>query len=88
MGGMKMGNIVSRAGIEPTSFAFWASVLTISPSRLPDVTTLPIPTCLGGTLPEMSVQTTTIVLEHCYNSVGQNKRSTVQVLQSINGKFP
>ena len=27
VGVMKMGNVVSRAGIEPTSMAFWASVL-------------------------------------------------------------
>ena len=43
---MKMGNIVSRAEIEPTSLAFQASVLTIKPPRLHDVTTVPTPTCL------------------------------------------
>ena len=35
MGVMKMGNIVSRAGIEPTTLAFRVSVLTIAPPRLP-----------------------------------------------------
>ena len=37
---MKMGNrsIVAVAGIEPPSLAFQANVLTIKPSRLPDVT--------------------------------------------------
>ena len=30
MGLMKMGNIVPRAGIEPTYLTFWASVLTIT----------------------------------------------------------
>ena len=37
---MKMGNIALRAGVEPESLAFQANVLTISPPRLPVVTTL------------------------------------------------
>ena len=36
-----MGNIAPRAGTESTSFTFWASVLTIKPPILPDVTTGP-----------------------------------------------
>ena len=36
-----MGNIAPRAGIELTSLAFWASVLTISPPRLPAVRMYP-----------------------------------------------
>ena len=53
---MKMGNIVSKVGIEPTSLAFHASVLTISPPRLPDVIMLHVyaALCLRG----QSVQTT------------------------------
>ena len=43
---IKMGNIAHRAGIEPISLAFWASVLTIIPRRLPDVSMLPTPSCL------------------------------------------
>ena len=35
VGEMAMGNIVPRAGNEPTLPAFWASVLTITPQRLP-----------------------------------------------------
>ena len=57
---MKMRNIVPRVRIEPASLAFQASVPTISPSRLPSVTTLPMPTCLCGSLPERSVQTITL----------------------------
>ena len=57
---MKMGNIVLRAGIETTPLAFWVSVLTIIPHRLLDVTILPTPTCLCGSLLERSMQTTTI----------------------------
>ena len=38
---MKMGNSVSSLGIEPSSLAFWASMLTISLSRFPDVTSIP-----------------------------------------------
>ena len=34
MGVLKMGNPAPRAGIEPTCFAFWASLLTITPPRL------------------------------------------------------
>ena len=49
---MKMGNITFIAGIDPTSLAFGASVLTIIPPRLPIVTTLPIPSGLCGSLPK------------------------------------
>ena len=45
-------------GIEPTYLVYRASVLTITPPRLADVTTFPRPTCLFGSLPERSVQTT------------------------------
>ena len=58
---MKMRNIVPRAGIEPTTLAFRARVLTIIPPRLFDVTTIPTSTCLCGSLPERSLQTTTFV---------------------------
>ena len=58
---MKMGNIVPRVGIKPTSLALWASVLTITPSRSHDVTTVPTPTCLCGSLPERSVQAITLL---------------------------
>ena len=43
-GEMKQGNSVPKAGIESISFAYHASVLTITPLRLPDVTTLLTPT--------------------------------------------
>ena len=63
MGVMKMGNIVPGAGIKPTSLTFRARVLpsTITPHRLPDVTTMPTPTCLCDSLPQRSVQTTTLI---------------------------
>ena len=44
-------------GIEPTALAFRTSVLTITPPRIPDVTNLPMPTCVCGSLPEKSVST-------------------------------
>ena len=47
---MKTGNIALRVGIESTSPAFQANVLTITPPRLPDVSILPMPTCLCGSL--------------------------------------
>ena len=39
MGVIKMENIAPKGGIEPTSFAFQASVLTITRLKLPDATT-------------------------------------------------
>ena len=36
---MKTGNIGLRAGIEPTAYAFQASLLTVTPDRLLDFTT-------------------------------------------------
>ena len=56
-----MGNIVSKAGIEPTSLVFWASVPTSTPPRLPYIITLPMPTYLCGSLPERSVRITTAI---------------------------
>ena len=40
VGVMKMGNIAPRVGIRPPFLAVWASVLTITPPKLPDVTIL------------------------------------------------
>ena len=37
------------------SLAFWISVLTITPPKLPDITILPTPTCLCGSLSDTSV---------------------------------
>ena len=63
VGVMEMGTIAPRARIEHIALTFWARVNTIAPPRLPDVTTLSMPTCLCGSLPERSVQaTTTLVL--------------------------
>ena len=49
---MKMGNIVPRVGIKPTSLAFWTSVLLLHHIGFPDVTTVPTPVyaapCLRG----------------------------------------
>ena len=71
MGVMKMGNSVYRAAIEPTSLAFRASVLTITSPRLPDIITLYTPTCLCGSLPEKSVQTT--IDQVCMSFVSINR---------------
>ena len=51
-GVMEMGNIVPSAGIEPTSLVFWASVLTITPPRVPEGIILTMLTCLCSSLPE------------------------------------
>ena len=55
---MKMGNIAFRVGIEPTSLAFSANMLTITPPSLPDVRTLSYP---YSSLPESSVETTPFI---------------------------
>ena len=59
--GDKMRNIAHRTGFEPRPLSFWASVLTILPPRLPYLTTLPMLTCLCGSLSVRSVQTTTLI---------------------------
>ena len=46
MGVMKMGNIVPSAGIKPTSLTFWAIVIPLHHISFPDVTTIPMHTCL------------------------------------------
>ena len=48
VGVTKMGNIVPRAGIEPASRTFRASVLPLHHLRFPDVTTILMRTCLFG----------------------------------------
>ena len=52
VGVMKMGNIMHRLGIEPISRAFRAIVITVTPARLPDATTLQTPTYLRSSFPE------------------------------------
>ena len=42
---MKMGNTVPRAGFEPTS-DIPGQCATITPPRIPAITTIPTPTCL------------------------------------------
>ena len=55
VGEMKMRNIVSRVGIEPTPLAFWASMLPLHYIGFPDVTTMPTPTFLCSSLLQRSV---------------------------------
>ena len=55
MGVMKIGNIVHRAGVKPTYFAFQASVHI----GFGDITTITMPACLFCPLHQRSVQTTT-----------------------------
>ena len=57
MGVMKMGNTMFKAGLKPTSLASRASVLPLHHVGFPDV----IPTCLSRSLPQRSVQTTTLL---------------------------
>ena len=66
VGVMKMGNVVTREGLEPTSLGQCA---TIRLCRFPDVTTIPMPTCVCGPLPKRSAQTTTLL----YNIKNNNQ---------------
>ena len=67
-----MGHIVSRARIEPTSIAFWVTVRTITPPRFPDVTILPMPSCLCGSLVDRSMQTDVLVPWNCKSFSASN----------------
>ena len=67
IGVMNIGNIAPTAGIEPISLAFQASVLTMAPPRLPDLANLPTRIFLCGSLPERSVQTTTVLYQTALN---------------------
>ena len=73
MGVMKMGNIVPRARIEPTSLAFHAT-----PPRLPDVTILSMPTCLCGSLSERADYDSTLL--KIYNSIRALKSTRDKML--------
>ena len=55
----KMGNIVPRAGLKPTSRA---TLLPLHHVGFPGVTTIPMPTCVCGSLSQRSVQITTLIL--------------------------
>ena len=61
MGVMKIGNIVHRAEIELTSLEFWVSVLPSHHVGFPDVTIIPTPSCLCSSVPQRSLQITTLV---------------------------
>ena len=82
--GVKMGNILHRVGIESTSLAFQAGMLITAPSSLPDVTILPTPPCLRGSLHEGSVKTTTLIpVDECSKSC--NAYNYTQALTSYSG---
>ena len=61
MGVMKIGNIVPRVGIEPTSLAFGPVCYPLHHVDFPNVTTIPTPTCLCISLPQRSVWTTELI---------------------------
>ena len=67
VGVMKIRYIAPREGIEHTSLAFRVIVLTALRPMLPDVTTLPTPTSLYSSLPQRSMQTTTIFRTEALN---------------------
>ena len=60
---MTMANIAPIAVLKPTSLAFRARVITITPPSLPDVPILPV---YNSSLPGRSVQTTTLVYPPIY----------------------
>ena len=88
VGVMKMGNIVPRAGIELTSLAFQTSVL-----QLHHVGSLMscIPTCLCGSLPQRSVQTTTCIYVYMYICIYLYMHKYIKYIYlniRVNGGFP
>ena len=58
----KMGNIVATEGIETHISGILGQCATITPHRLPDVTTIHTPTSLCSSLSQRSVHTTAILL--------------------------
>ena len=63
MGLMKKGNIVPGAGIEPTPLAFQAGVLALHHIVSLMSPLFPwLPVCLCSSLPQRSVQNTTLIL--------------------------
>ena len=81
LGGDENGIIAPRAGIEPTSLAFCAIVLTITPARLPDVTTLP--TVPGGSVPERAVQITTLIPPGIVSLLNGHSMLTIIYIQAM-----
>ena len=61
-GVMEIGTIAPRVGIKPTFLLLWATVLTITSPRLPDITMLHTPTCLFGSMPDRSMLTTIYII--------------------------
>ena len=59
-----MVNIVPKAGLEPTSVVFQASVLPLHHVCSLSVTAKPMPTCLCGSLLKRSVQTSSSTFVH------------------------
>ena len=85
IGVTKVGNIGHRAGFEPTSLAFGASVLPLHHGGFPDITALPTPTCICGSLPQRSVQTkvfTDFLLLLILDANCRNK-NLVEVIESL-----
>ena len=62
-GEMKMGNIVPRVELEPTSLALQASVLPLHHTGSLMSPLIPTPTCLCSSLTQRSEQTTTILVK-------------------------
>ena len=62
MGEMKMGNIVPRVGIKTHISDILGQCLPLHHICFPDITYIPIATCLCGSLSQRLVQTTTYVM--------------------------
>ena len=77
------GNIVPRAGIKPKSLAFQASVLPLHHIGFPEVTTIPTPTYLCGSLPQRSVQIHYEYNKIIYNSVADSFIMNIRNVQHL-----
>ena len=75
---------------KPTSLAFRASVLTNTPPRLPDVTTLPMPSYLSGVLTEKAAQTiyyTVMNYAICFNATADAHAIYMVIIPGCDMKY-
>ena len=84
MGVTKMGNIVPRAGIGPTSLAFRASVLPLCHIGFPDVTAIRTPTCLMLLASEVSADYYSI---HCQQGMVNSRQPSLLLTGVYSPRF-
>ena len=87
VGVITMGTIAPRAGIEPKYLAFRVSVLTITPTRVPDVTISPTPARLCNSLSVFQLYHGVIHSSHLILQYEMRRRKPKLTLFSTLGIF-